>query len=171
MDDGITVEKVSFENAVETLDGMTQLREKRAVPSQNAFRWTSSMARGKGMKVNSLKTNLLTVSDAQSYRPVAFIEDKDGNELRSTPGASLKVLGFTFRDRPTVRRHVESVIKKFRQRYWTLYNLKKNGFTTDELVTVYKTMVVPVADYGDVVCHSLLTDDLDYELDLSLIHI
>ena len=33
------------------------------------------------------------------------------------------------------------------------------------VVLVYKTMILPVADYCDVVYHSLLTDDLDEELD------
>ena len=46
-----------------------------------------------------------------------------------------------------------------------LYNLKKNGFTNEELVLVYKTMIVPVADYCDVVYHSLLTDEQDEELE------
>ena len=58
-----------------------------------------------------------------------------------------------------------TIRKKFRQRFWTLYNLKKNGFTTDELVRVYKTSIRPVCDYLDVVYHSALTDDLDEELD------
>ena len=104
-------------------------RRKPALPSQNAFRSTSANAVSKGMRVNHLKTNLLTISDAQSYVPVAFIEDGEGRVLESRPGGALKVLGFTFADGPSVRKHVGTVIKKFRQRYWTLYNLKKNGFS------------------------------------------
>ena len=42
-----------------------------------------------------------------------------------------------------------------------LRNLKKSGFTCEELITVYKTMVRPVADYGAVVYHSSLTDEQD----------
>ena len=88
----------------------------------------------------------------------------------SKPGDRLKVLGFVFGDKPSVRPHVESVIKKFRQRYWTLYNLKKNGFTTEELITVYRTMILPVADYCDIVYHSLMTDELDEELERAQNH-
>ena len=40
-------------------------------------------------------------------------------------------------------------------------NLKKNGFCNEELVTVYKTMIRPVFDYGCVVYHSSLTDAQD----------
>ena len=77
----------------------------------------------------------------------------------------MKVLGFTFGSTPTVRQHVMTIRKKFRQRFWTLFNLKKNGFTKEELVRVYKTCIRPVAEYLDVVYHSMLTDDMDEELD------
>ena len=97
------------------------------------------------MKVNTLKTNVLCVHDALSYQPIAYIEGSDGTRLTSTPGERLKVLGFHFGDRPTVRLHIESMKKKFRQRFWTLYHLKKNGFDDEEVVSVYKTCVRPVA--------------------------
>ena len=60
---------------------------------------------------------------------------------------------------------VDSIKKKYRSRFWMLRNLKHSGFTTDELVQVYKTMVRPVADYGAVVYHSSLTDQQDELLD------
>ena len=46
-----------------------------------------------------------------------------------------------------------------------MYNLKRNGFSNEELVTVYKSSVRPVVDYLDVVYHAMLPDDLDEELD------
>ena len=42
-----------------------------------------------------------------------------------------------------------------------LRNLKRNGFSSKELVQVYKTMLRPVVDYGAVVYHSSLTDMQD----------
>ena len=60
---------------------------------------------------------------------------------------------------------VKHIIKSMRMRYWTLRNLKSNGFTTEELVQVYKTMLRPVAEYGCVVFHSSLTDDQDERLE------
>ena len=104
VDDGITVEKVSFENAEEVPsagDGLPT-RVKRAVPMQNAFRCTSAKARSKGMKVNNLKTNLLTISLAQSYRPVAVILYEDGSELRSELGGKLKLCTWVNVRRQTV---------------------------------------------------------------------
>ena len=128
------------------------------------------------MKVNTSKTNILCISDT-TYTARAFIREPNGDKLESLPPpATIKILGFTFGSSPTVRPHVLTIRKKFRQRLWTLYNLKKHGFSEEELVKVYKTCFRPVADYLDVVYHAALTDDLDEELDrlqnrLSLIHI
>ena len=150
-------------------DGLVErriaIKLKHAIPSENAFRMTCAKARSKGMKVNSLKTNVLCVNDALSYRPVAYIEDEEGERLALEPEGRLKVLGFHFGDTPTVRLHVQAIRSKFRQRFWTLFHLKKNGFSDEELLTVYKTCVRPVADYCDVVYHSLLTDELDEEME------
>ena len=143
VDDGVTTEKVNFENADE-VPGTNTVKKKHAIPSQNAFNSTASRAGAKGMKVNTLKTNILCVSDAMSYSPVVYIE-AGGEELASKPGATFKLLGFVMSDRPTVRAHVDSILKKFRQRYWTLYNLKKHGFTQEELVTAvsYTHLTLP----------------------------
>ena len=46
-----------------------------------------------------------------------------------------------------------------------LRNLKKNGFTVEELIHVYKTMLRPVVEYGCPVYHSSLTDDQDERLE------
>ena len=93
------MEKVNFENADtgEAREDLTDdtgrpyvevtaLKLKHAVPSENAFHLTCSRAEGKGMKVNTLKTNVLCVHDALSYQPVAYIEGSDGTRLTSTPG-------------------------------------------------------------------------------------
>ena len=53
-----------------------------------------------GMRVNTAKTNLLVVSDALTYDPVAEIYDRDGNRIES--GVSMKVLGFHMDGRPSV---------------------------------------------------------------------
>ena len=70
-----------------------------------------------------------------------------------------------FLNKPDVSAQVEAVRRGVRSRLWTLRNLKNSGFTEDELVRVYKTMIRPVADYAAVVYHSSLTDEQDELLD------
>ena len=159
VDDNITSEKMNLGGTASFTNENGTFKLRRAIPSQNAFRSIVRNAGIKGMQVNSAKTNLLCISDALSYRPMAFIEDENGERIDSC--SDMKVLGFTFEDRPVVKLHVQSIVKKFRQRYWVLRHLKKLGFTCNELVRVYKMNILPVADYTDVIYHSLMTDELD----------
>ena len=60
---------------------------------------------------------------------------------------------------------VAHIIKAVRSRYWTLRNLKANGFNEEEFVQAYKTVIWPVTEYGCVVFHSSLTDEQDEKLE------
>ena len=55
--------------------------------------------------------------------------------------------------------------RRFRERYWTLRHLRHNGFSSEDLVTVYTTVIRPVADYMSEVYHSILTDAQDEEIE------
>ena len=77
----------------------------------------------------------------------------------------MKALGLRLSNKPDTSEHVKWIEKSFRSRLWILRNLKKLGFNTDDLLTVYKTMLRPVADYAAVVYHSSLTNDQDERLD------
>ena len=60
---------------------------------------------------------------------------------------------------------MKHVQKKFKNRIWALRHLRKNGFKTSELLTVYKTMVRPVAEYCSTVYHALITESDSHELE------
>ena len=109
------------------------------------------------MVVNSRKTSMLSISDAMSYKAAAFLEDAEGNRIES--GDSMKILGFHFGSRPTMHAHVGALQKRFRRQYWTLFHLKRAGFTENELAKVYRTVILPTADYCQVVYHSMITDE------------
>ena len=47
-------------------------REKHAIPTQNAFRLVKRAAEDKGMRVNTMKTALLCISDAASYNCLLY---------------------------------------------------------------------------------------------------
>ena len=110
------------------------------------------------MKVNSDKTTLLAISDANSYEARTHIYDAEGKRIDSS--GTLKALGFIFNAKADVHDQVATLCKRFRSRTWTLRDLRKAGLGTDDLLRVYKSTIRPVIEYSSVIYHSMLTDDL-----------
>ena len=163
IDDILTCEKVNFGNEQSFSRNGTEVKVKLALNTQNGFRSISCNAGKLGMIVNSRKTGLLCVSDSLSYKAEAYILDGDGERIDSVD--TLKVLGFTFSSKPSVGAHVESVVKRMRQRTWALRHLAKTGFSEGELVQVYNSLLLPIADYCAPAYHSLTTDVHDQMLE------
>ena len=162
IDDNILCAKLNF-GQVPITPGQPPQKVRQALPSQNAFRGITTNARKIGMLVNGSKTGLLCISDALNYRPSTFILDSDGQRIDCAE--TLKILGFTFSSRPTVDAHVATVAKRMRQKYWALRHLKNVGFNNPELVEVYRSVVLPIADYCAPAYHSLMTDVQDQLLE------
>ena len=163
VDDNITVEKLNF-GSVPVSEGISgPVKRKQAISSQNAFLSITSAAQLKGMIVNESKTNLLCVSDSLNFKTSAFIKDSEGNDIECS--SSMKILGFHLSDRTGVKTHVEEIAKKVRKKYWVLYHLRRLGFTEGELVSVYKSNILPIVDYCCPAYHSLLTDLQDQALE------
>ena len=145
VDDNISVDKVNFGTVDTTNVGGEIFKFKLAVNLQNGFRRITRKAEEMGMVINASKTTLLTVSDALNYRPRVNIFYADNNRIDS--GIAMNLLGFQLSDRPNVSAHVDHIVKAIRRRYWTLFHLGKIGFNEGELVRVYRSMLLPIADY------------------------
>lgn len=115
------------------------------------------------MKVNSDKTNMLCISDSNTYHASVFIRDASVAEIR--PKDSIKVLGFHFGLRPTMHAHVAVLRKRMNQKVWVLRHLKRVGFTEQELSKVYRTIILPTLNYCAVVYLSQLTDEQDQQIE------
>ena len=111
------------------------------------------------MKVNATKTAMMCLSDLLAYEADAFINDADGNRIGCCK--NMKILGMHFSNKPDMSAHVQWIRKTIRQRYWTLRNLKRSGFTEQELVRVYSTVIRPIVDYACVVYHSSIVAEQD----------
>ena len=59
---------------------------------------------------------MLCISAEISYTPEAFINTADGSEVVSQ--TTLKVLGFNFDRRPSVKAHILITQNKFKSRVW-----------------------------------------------------
>ena len=130
IDDGFGLSKVNFENSVGFVVSGQKYRLKHAVQAQKVFRHVVRRAEEIGMVVNSKKTAMMCTSGAMDYAAEAYILDADGQRINC--GDSIKALGFYFSPDLTVQ--VDKMSRRFRQRYWTLRNLKRNGFSEEELV-------------------------------------
>lgn len=78
IDDGFFLIKINFENSFGFQVNSICRRLKHAVKSQNVFHHLVRRAEEIGMVVNSSKTALICVSDAQAYMADAYILDSDG---------------------------------------------------------------------------------------------
>ena len=152
VDDNIIVEKLSFDPLVIDENGK---KVARALRSQNLFRQICRVAESMGMSVNATKTLIICISDFRTYQAAAFIEDVEGN--RTCSSAAMKILGVHFSNRPDVSAKVEQVCKKMRSQIWMLTHLHHNGFSENELLTVYRSCILPIHDYRSNVYHSSLT--------------
>ena len=161
IDDNIICEKINFGTTPVT--GQPPTKRKEAIPTQNAYRSMTGNAVAKGMVVNPTKTSCVCVSDAQSYTPTTYFHDEEGNIVES--GESMKVLGFHFSNKPTVQPHIDQTVKKIRQHYHSLRHLAQYGMSKPELVEVYKSTVLPLADYCAPAYHSMMTDLQDQEME------
>ena len=163
IDDGFSLSKINFENSYGFEVNGQRFRSKHAVQSQNIFRHVVRNAEDIGMVVNSRKTAMMCASGATDYKADAYILDADQNRIGCVN--SIKALGVRFSSDLSMEEQVRYITKAFSARYWTLRNLKKNGFNNEELVHVYTVMIRPIAEYGCPVFHSSLTDDQDERLE------
>ena len=77
----------------------------------------------------------------------------------------MKVLGWHFSSSPNATAYIEVLKRRFRERYCVLRHLKRNLFSTEDLIKVYTSIVRPVADYMMIVYHSMITDSQDEALE------
>lgn len=95
----------------------------------------------RGMKVNDLKTQLLCLTSAINYDVRSFIRLPDG---QLTSGDTLKVVGFTFGQRPGPAEHIKALRCSYGARAWVLRHLKRIGMEQKLLVRVYCELIRPI---------------------------
>ena len=152
VDDNVINEKISFDGVQTNRHGF---REKRAVRTENLFKLIVHQAISQGMKVNGAKTKSLLISELKNYIPKAFIVDNLGEVI--TSGNEMKILGFNFSSDPDMSAQVRAIKAKFRSRTWILRHLQHRGFSSSDLVRVYRSVILPVHDYCSCVYNSSLT--------------
>ena len=152
VDDNVIVKKVNFDTL--QTDGYS-FRTKHAVRTQNLFRRIVHQAQSVGMKVHPGKTVSMLISELKSYSPGAYFFDQGAQRVENTQ--AMKILGVSFSSDPDMRAQVESIKRGFRVKKWILHHLKHRGFSVDDLLAVYKSIILPAHDYCSCVYNSTLT--------------
>ena len=79
-----------------------------------------------------------------------------GNELVES-STELKLLGFVFGSDPNANKHIDYIKKKFRQRFWALIHLKNNGFSGNDIMSLFNVYIRPIIEYCSVIYRQLIT--------------
>ena len=156
------VERISHESGQYHFSTKKMEMIVHAKQSERFFHEVRRRAEKIGMKLNTRKTKMLCLSSNPSYDIKTYIEI-DGEKIFSQD--SLRITGFTFDSRPSVQQHITSMKSSFYSRLWSTRNLKRAGFSRQDLVDFYCSLVLPVLDYCAVVYNSFLTSKQVEELE------
>ena len=114
------------------------------------------------MRVNHKKTQLLCVSANASGNTSSYIK-YNGEKILS--GSELKILGFVFGQKPTVRPHVDYMLAKARKKLWALRHLKRAGLSESDLLSNYYSLVRSTLEYAAPTFHPMLSAGMSDELE------
>ena len=152
VDDNIIIEKVNFDSVPSDGDST---RTKLVARTENLFKLIVHLAESRGMKVNGAKTKSICISELKGYLPKAFFVDSTGNQVQTS--SNIRILGFEFSSDIGMQAQVEEIKKGFRVRQWILTHLAHCGFSKEDLLRVYRSVMLPVHDYCSCVYNSSLT--------------
>ena len=94
---------------------------------------------------------------------LASITTRDGGTVLSID--KLKLVGFTFGNRPGAAAHVEYIGDRFRRRIWMVYHLRRAGFRKKTLYKLYCVYLRSIIEYCSVAYHAMLTGEQEHELE------
>ena len=164
IDDYNSIERVQTGDAQRHITTKKQKIKVHAPKSEKLFESVVQVANNIGMRVNDTKTQMLCISP-NAHSDISSYINTANSEI--TSGETLKILGFNFNTKPDASYHVSMLIDKFYSRLWTLRFLKRSGMDKNDLLKVYKTVVVPSIEYCSVVYDSLIPEYLSNELEMT----
>ena len=89
---------------------------------------------------------------------------KSGTEVTKSV-ETLRLVGYTFGDKPGAGAHVEAVSEKYNKKKWMLYHLRDAGFKGKQLFRLYCCYIRSIIEYCSVVYHALLTKSQEARLE------
>ena len=115
------------------------------------------------IKINEKKTQLLVIGLPTGHQYTGSVVGPGGDTIEGVE--KLKLIGFTFGNRPGVAAHVKAIEERFRRKVWMLYHLWDSGFKGKQLYWLYCCYIRVIIEYCSVAYHPMLTrgqeDDLE----------
>ena len=158
IDDANAIEKVRIPGSIVHITEAGQSAIVHAEKSEDLFRHVTIRANDIQMRVNARKTQLLCIHDNRTNVDVKSYIKYGGEKIYS--GAELKILGFVFGSTPSVKPHVEYMLKKARKKLWTLRHVKRAGLGEEYLLRTFNTIVRPTLEYAAPTFHPMLNAEL-----------
>ena len=162
VDDTTLVDIVATENATRHISTHAPTAHMSGLRLEEDFETLNGRAEDIGMKINAKKTQLLVISPPNGYVHSASIGAGD-TTVQSVE--SLKLVGFTFGNKPTAGAHVMAVEDKIRRKVWMLYKLRAAGIRGVLLYKLYCCYLRAIIEYCSVVYHSMLNGRQAWDLE------
>ena len=134
--------------------GITQERFENLEVGRD-FKNLGERAEDIGMRINAKKTQLLVISPTNGCNTTAEFTTSGGEVVSSVN--TLKLVGFTFGNKPDAGEHIDSIAEQYKKKKWMLYHLRDAGFRGTQLFRLYCCYVRSGMEYCSAVYHSLLT--------------
>lgn len=115
-----------------------------------------------GMRINTKKMQLLVISPPNGCKTSAVIGPENWTTLSVD---SMRLVSYTFGDKPGAGAHVDEIANKYRRKKWMLYHLRDSGFKGKQLFRLYCCYIWSIIEYCSVVYHALLTKNQEVHLE------
>ena len=114
------------------------------------------------MKVNQKKTHSASINDEVS----AYIRPNvEGQVTETTSGDSLKIVGYTFGNRPNVGLHIRLMCSRFRNKLWGFRKLRAASMAKADLLTTYKAVLRPIIEFASPTYGPMLNSKISIEVE------
>ena len=161
VDDLNVLEKACQENSISHISTNRRQLRVHAPKVEDFFERVFVAAAEMNMRVNQKKTQVLCMSAAVNDYVSAYIRPLVNNSVvETTSSDSLKIVGFTFGNRPNVSLHIQIMCDKFRCKLWGFRKLKSSGMSQKDLLTVYTSVLRPIIEFASPTYGPMLTQEL-----------
>jgi hypothetical protein len=142
---------------------MTEILEQRAAHSlmQDACDEVENWSKAHHMNINPKKTKQMILGSQADKLPTSLTISGLNIELVN----QFKLLGVIVMDTLKWDEHINSICSKINKRLFFLRRLKRAAMSSDDLVTYYRAVIRPVAEYACAVWHSSLTEGQSEQLE------